>query len=553
MRVTRLLVAGLLASTVSCDSLDVTNPNNPSRVTVEQNAQDALALISNGLLQWFNRSGGTSPAVALSVMADEFTTGFADFGGQDLSSEPRLAINIQSPNNGPPHHVTFPDYYSHIAALNTALRAADRGLVLRNSAGQDVTTAAVAFAKFMQGLNHGYVALMFDKGYVYSETVDPDTLRFSDGATGVQDLIRPYREVMDTALAELNAALTLAKSTAFSYPASPSNAWFLGVLRDSDDMARIIHSYMARLMVYVARTPQERQDVDWEAVIDHIDQGITSDFVVMGEVDRVFSLFKQRGARLRTTIPGDFMRVDYRLIGPGDVTQSFISWYTLPWSERNPFRMVGTPDKRIQGATTRPDTCIPLTIPDADCGLYMGFHNSTLFSAARGTGQRSFYFFHRYGSGISWQSGPLVLVNVAEMDLLKAEGLIRLGRADEAVPLINKYRVANGDLPPVDVDGVPATAPDCVPRKLDGSCGSLWDALRYEKRVETLGLEGGPAYYDGRAWNFLVENTPVHFPIPLRDLELLSINPYTFGGVGGADGAPAPDPERCPVALLRCP
>jgi hypothetical protein len=558
MRPARLLVTAVVAASivgaVACGELDVTNPNNPSRVTVVSSSQDALALISNGLLQWFNRAGSTSPSVALSVMADEFSTGFADFGGQDLSKEPREGINIQNPTNGPPHHATFPDYYGNIAALNTALQAIDKfDLVLRNSAGQDVTTEANAFAKFLQGLNHGYAAMMFDKSYVYSESVDTDTLRFTGGNTGVQDLIRPYDEVMDTALVELGAALQLATSKTFTYPTTSANVWFLGVPRTNTDLAKIVHTYMARFMVYVARNPAERQAVDWNAVIAHIDQGITADFYVTGVVGVVESSYKNRVARLRTTIPGDFMRVDYRMIGPADVTESFRSWYALPWATRNPYRMVGTPDRRIQGATTRPASCLPASVPLADCGLYMGYHNSTLFNVDRGLGQRSFYFFHRYGAGTSWQSGPIYLVNVAEMDLLKAEGLIRLNRPDEAIPLINKYRVANGGLPAVDINGAPGTAPNCVPRKLNGDCGSLWDALRYEKRIETMGLEGGPAFYDARAWGFLEAGTAVHFPMPLRDLQLLRIEPYTFGGVAGVDAAPAPNPERCPVVLPRCP
>ena len=560
MRPARLLVASLIAASIAgvtaCDNLDVTNPNNPSRVTVVRSSQDALALISNAMLQWFNRSGSTSPSVALSVMADEFSTGFADFGGQDLSKEPREAINIQNPSNGPPHHVTFPDYYGNIAALNTALQAIEKfDLVLRNSAGADVTVEANAFAKFMQGMNHGYVALMFDRGYIYNESIDPDTLDYTGGSTEVQDLIQPYSVVMDTALAEMEAALALATSKAFTYPTTAPNIWFLGVPRTNTDMARVIHTYMARLMVYVARNPTERQAVDWNEVIAHIDQGITSDFTVTGVVGVVESSYKNRVARVRNGPPGDFMRVDYRTIGPADVTEGFQTWYATAWAQRIPFRMTGTPDRRIVGAATRPTTCLPLNmVPNAaDCGLYMGYHNSTVFNADRGLGQRSFYFFHRYGGGESYRSGPIPLVNVAEMDLLKAEGLIRLGRADEAIPLINKYRVTNGELPPVDINGVPGTAPDCVPRKLDGSCGSLWDALRYEKRIETMGLEGGVAFYDARGWDFLTTNTAIHFPMPLRDLQLLRIEPYTFGGAGGVDAAPPPNPERCPVVLPRCP
>jgi hypothetical protein len=567
MRPARLLVAFLVAASIAgvtaCDNLDVTNPNNPSRVTVVRSSQDALALVSNAMLQWFNRSGSTSPGVALSVMADEFSTGFADFGGQDLSKEPREGINIQNPANGPPHHATFPDYYGNIAALNTALQAVQKyNLVLRNSSGVDVTTEATAFAKFFQGMNHGYIALMFDRGYIYNETIDPDTLDYMGSSTEVQDLIKPYDEVMDTALAEMSAALTLASSKTFTYPKTAPNIWFLGVERTNVEFQQVIHTYMARLMVYVARNPTERQAVDWNAVIDHINKGVTADIVVQGVIGVVESSYKNRVSRLRTVTPGDFMRVDYRTVGPADVTERFRTWYALPWAQRVPFQLT-TPDRRIVGAPSRPSTCLPVPnptatppvpgVPTPDCGLYMGYHNSTVFNSDRGLGQRSFYFFHRYGVLDAYRSGPIPIVNVAELDLLKAEGLIRLGRADEAIPLINKYRVANGGLPPVDINGVPGTAPNCVPRKLDGTCGSLWDAMRYEKRLETMGLEGGPAFYDARGWQGLEAGTAIQFPMPLRDLQLLRIEPYTFGGATGQATAPAPNPEKCPVVLPRCP
>jgi len=137
------------------------------------------------------------------------------------------------------------------------------------------------------------------------------------------------------------------------------------------------------------------------------------------------------------------------------------------------------------------------------------------------------------------------------MDLLKAEALIRLGRASEAVPLINKSRVANGELPPVTIDG-PPDEPGCVPRKLDGRCGSLWDALRYEKRIEGFAVSGVVAFFDARGWQMLPQHSILQLPVPGRELATLREPSYTFGGPGGESSAPAPDPERCPVALPRC-
>jgi hypothetical protein len=120
------------------------------------------------------------------------------------------------------------------------------------------------------------------------------------------------------------------------------------------------------------------------------------------------------------------------------------------------------------------------------------------------------------------------------------------------VPLINLTRVAQGQLPPVTVDGPPDEA-GCVPRKLSGACGSLWDALRYEKRIEGLGVDGVTAFLDARGWQTLPENTLIQLPIPGRELGVLQRTLYSYGGPGGQGSAPAPDPEKCPVALGRCP
>jgi hypothetical protein len=138
------------------------------------------------------------------------------------------------------------------------------------------------------------------------------------------------------------------------------------------------------------------------------------------------------------------------------------------------------------------------------------------------------------------------------MDMLKAEALIRLGRATEAIPLINKTRVANGKLPPVDING-PPDEPGCVPRKTTGACGSLWDALRYEKRIEVAGTDGTVAFFDARGWNTLAAKSFIMFPIPGRELEIEQLPRYTFGG-GGEGSAPTPTWDACPasVTLPRC-
>lgn len=552
MRTASLLIVGALAfSALACQDLDITNPNNPDRAVVVSSAEDVETLIAASFRVWFNRVQGLTPSLALSVAADEFTSGFTDYGAHEQGVEPRNPID-----NGPiapnsPNRVPISTMYSAISAVNIGLQAISKFNLTLVDGNTDVTMRALAFGKFVQGLAHGWTALLYDQSWVYSESVDTDTIRFAPGFTQVQDLVRPYTEVRDTALAQLGEALRLAETHTFTLPGDFEAAWIPGLTLSNQEFAKVIHSYIARTMVYWARSPEERAQVDWAGVISHIDMGITQDFAPVGTPGILEDWYKHRAARLRTVTPSDFMRVDYMAIGAADQGDGFINWYNRPWSERTPFIMTGVVDQRIISSPTAPCTSSAAT-GQANRGSYMGCHLATIFSAARGTGQRSYYFFHRLGTGETYNRGPLLVMSVAEMDLLKAEGLIRLGRAAEAIPLINKTRVENGGLPPVTLEGAPG--PSCTPRKLDGSCGSLWDALRYEKRIEGLGVHAGVAHWDARGWQAMTVNTPLHYPMPGNELELMGIPGYTTGG-GLRDSAPAPNPERCPpgVSLPRCP
>ncbi|MEO6778778.1 MAG: hypothetical protein ABI194_04930, partial [Gemmatimonadaceae bacterium] len=88
--------------------------------------------------------------------------------------------------------------------------------------------------------------------------------------------------------------------------------------------------------------------------------------------------------------------------------------------------------------------------------------------------------------------------------------------------------------------------------KLNGQCGSLWDALRYEKEIENFGTNGVLAFLDARGWQALPENSITQLPVPGAELATLNRALYSYGGPGGQSSAPLPDPEKCPVQLARC-
>ncbi len=528
----RKLIPILALAFTACQDLAITNPNLPDRARASQQPTANESFVATSFRTWWPAAGHDDyPSWAFSTMAREITSGFADFGQLELSAEPRIAWD-NSPVNARNNVTETPWYgmYRTISSVNDALAAIDGGLVIEDAAR---TARTEAVGKFIQGLSHGYLGLYFDQAYVHEEDLVLDTI------TSPETMFRPYSEVVAAAITQIDEAIAIAATNDFDLPVE---SWLYQDM-DRDEFVRIANSFVARLMVYSARTPAERAAVDWPAVIARIDAGITTDFMPVAQTDILWHDWARLVARVRNVArPSDFGRPSYWLLGPADSTAGFQNWINTPVENRVAFQMQTT-DERIQAAGGNPATA----------GSYFGYNQNNIFRADRGTYRWSHYFFRRFGTGDSWQSGPLPAMLVSEMNLLKAEGLIRTSQAALAVPLINLTRVANGNLPAVTVDG-PPDEQGCVPRQLDGSCGSLWDALRYEKKVEGVGVSGVIAFFDARGWGELPENTMIHLPVPGAELATLRLPLYTFGG-GGEGSAPDPIPTwgTCPVALARCP
>jgi len=130
------------------------------------------------------------------------------------------------------------------------------------------------------------------------------------------------------------------------------------------------------------------------------------------------------------------------------------------------------------------------------------------------------------------QAGPWHWMTKTENDMLRAEAHIRLNRANEAVPLINLTRVANG-LPPFPAtataaDRAPAqpggSATSCVPRTPTGAgsaleCGTLLEAMKWEKRMETAFTGYAQWFQDSRGWNDLADKSPTMWPVPYQEMD----------------------------------
>ena len=138
-----------------------------------------------------------------------------------------------------------------------------------------------------------------------------------------------------------------------------------------------------------------------------------------------------------------------------------------------------------------------------------------------------------------------------ELDLLQAEGLYRAGDFAGAAALVNVTRVRNG-LPAITEFNATARMPggaDCVPKVPVApfnvvACGTLWDALKYEKRIETAYTAYAPWFLDGRGWGELPKDTPLFWAVPYQDLQARGTAVsaiYGAGpGAGNAAGSAAP-------------
>ncbi|HEX2094031.1 MAG TPA: RagB/SusD family nutrient uptake outer membrane protein [Longimicrobiaceae bacterium] len=522
-----LCAAGAVLATTGCQDLDVTNPNEPEIETVLRNGDALQAFLAGNFRNLWSTLQGSRPNWPASTAADQLSAVTTSFANPELSNEPRVAL----PNNNSVtvtrnvHREMWLDLYRTISISNDVLRAMknDPGLVVGvNNAD---APRARAYAKFLQGVAHGYVALYYDQGWVIDENVDlpADVSQF-----GTVVKLQPSDAVLAASIAQLKEAAALSQ-TRFTLPST----WVPGLAIDNVELAKLANTYIARFMVYSTRRPSERRAVAWATVLQHLNAGIAPeaendasrhDFAPVADPAASFSSPFKQNAQTEAS-----MRADYKLLGPADTTGAYQNWIRRAPASRTPF-VVFTPDRRIAAR-------------DSANGTYFSFRRVQSFASTLGTYHQSFYFLNRFnnasGSARSWEVGPQPVVTRAELDLIRAEAYLHLGDPDRAAGLINRTRVRNGGLPVVTAAGVP-TARSCVPKTQLGACGSLFDALRYEKRIESAGVEGSVAYWDARGWGTLLIGTPVHFPVPWRDLELIGVPLYTFGG-GGPGSVTAAD------------
>lgn len=548
-------LSAVFIGAVACNDtkLVVTNPNAGESSRVLGTPNDAEALLGTYYKRW--SSGLYGSTTDLQGMA----------GMQSMMNYSSLAnncLNGRTPftgasNSNAPGNVCKDEQYRLFSYMGEVNRVASTfltqiksgSLVLGNPARENRDKA---FAEFLNGIAIGYASLMHD-----SVSVVSTGQLAADAGTFIG-----YKAAADSAYAALQRAIDLTNIVAAGDQGFPlPTTWIPSPTSWSKaNFLQLVRSYRARLRANMARTPAERAAVDWTAVIADAQNGFTADHLIITNV---------------TTGPVNSWRSQYLTfttwhqmppfyIGMADVSGSYAAWIAQPVGERGAasFTLV-TPDLRFpqganRGAQQTDFAITSCTAANTVCKRYFVNRpagNDVLSGAGFGFSNYDhvrFYPWAQNGDGSGARNGPTPFMVKTELDMLQAEGLYRAGNFAGAAALVNITRVANG-LPAVTAfdatSQVPGGDVNCVPKVPVApfnrvACGTLWDALKYEKRIETAYTHYAPWYLDGRGWGELPKDTPLFWAVPYQDLQArgTAISAiYGAGpGVGNAPGSVAP-------------
>ncbi len=525
-----------LATVAACDgdrTLGVVNENQPDIDRALSTAAGIEQLIGDTYKQHFQQLYGSSDAIwpQTLVYSLESYAAVANFGMALRVAIPRFPIANERGNQVQVGNVR--DFSGAQRVARTAangVRALDNliaGGGSTGSAGRDARNRAFAF--FVNGVALGQTAHIYDSLALVTPAVASDVVPpLSSAAEGVA-----------TALALLDSALAIggASSAAAGFP-TPAT-WINGNALSQAQFVALVRTYKAKIRANVARTPAERAAVDWAAVIADANAGITSDFnITLSPADGWNSAFTRQMHN-----EGGWHQMTMLYYGMADTSGGYANYISQPLAQQNGYFLVRTPDRRWPSGDTR--AAQQANSPDVlPTGQYV--RNRSITDSPADAWGVSFYDHKRFrpifaGNG----NGPWPIITKAEVDLLAAEGYFRTSQFAQAAEKIDIYRVRSG-LPSLVAAGVTnATSPvpggsACVPRVPQPpsfntvACGTLFEALKYEKRLETAFTGYAQWFLDGRGWGDLVQGTPTGWPVPYQELDARAFTIYGITDVAGA-------------------
>ncbi|NOY36784.1 MAG: RagB/SusD family nutrient uptake outer membrane protein [Chlorobi bacterium] len=485
----KIFISGILGAAflfmVSCINLDV-DPPFPDTQNIYGTTQEMIDAAGLLYRNWYNAAHALKgPALGLAAAADQITSLKSNAGIRDLAKEPRVAFNNITDYSY--LYITknfWTDMYRVSLTANDILRVIQNKDRVLQTNGVDAKPMLQAWAYFIRGIGYGYLGLLFDQATVIDVNTPLPVKNFSD-----------YHEVIDFALASLDSAIVISQRNSFTLPES----YIRGYQLTSSDLAAIASGYAARILISAPRNDLDNLRNDWQKIKDYAIAAWTQDLAPDTDNDNWKDEYKRNGAY------PEWAYTDLRIIHlldnhfPARWPEDNVSWDT--------------------DSGTEPDSSY---LHSDDARATTDFAWVKKLKPENPFYLNSFYRYKRYDNWLSYSAGPSPELTVTETNLILAEAETMLNNLSEAITIINNgTRTQRGQLSPIDAGADKIT---------------ILNAIFYERDIELMFTGAGTSFFDMRRRDMLQTGTPLHFPVPAGDLEILEMDIYTFGGVENADG-----------------
>ncbi len=533
LRTLGVLALAVGGMTACADNLEVKNLNNPDLSRVYAVPGGVEGVISTLYRSYHQNTQGSSEGLnsQSKVMALESYGQVANFGMALRAGIPRVFINNQRGNQvAAGNNVNWSSNSRLMRTSATVAQAVDAYLARNATLGNRARDQrARSFAFFVNGIAMGALAMGYDSVAIAT----PQT-----PSSAIPEFVTPA-EAAAEAIKVLDSAQAIIEQTGVSgnSEATIPADWMGGTALPTADYVRLIRSYKAKIRAGVARTPAERAAVNWAQVIADAAAGITADHRINLNPTTGWSSGLDAGT-FQTSASWHQISLIYN--GMADTSGAYQAWIALPLQDRVGMNVVvRTPDTRWPRGNTRAEQFANSTLP-LPAGRYIASRNPGEDQPDNSNPWGTSQYDHRRWWSIANGNGVGTYTFMArqEIAMLQAEGLIRTGSGAAAMTLVNASRTANGLLAFTDPAGVAPGGTACVPRLPNGNCGTLLEAMKYEKRMETQ-LTGYMSWFlDSRGWGDLVQGTSLHWPVPFQEMDTRNKPFYNMPSTGTLEGAP---------------
>jgi hypothetical protein len=534
-----LAAVSMLALLSACveNPLDVDNRNNPDVDRVYASPVNVETTVSQLFKNMYNGQYGSADDIWTQSLSMSFESHsqLGNFGMGTRAAIPRNPIDNSIGNTVATGNFRDFDFLSRNAKSAANTIAAIKGFAAASksigSPARDAKAKSVAY--FALGYALGNLGMLYDSAAIITPAMAVDEIPPMSG----------HAEVVAAALQNLDSAIAIAQSAAAT---TGSGGWDIPVEWFStaapitrDSWIKLARSYKAKFRAGVARTPAERNAVSWSAVIADATNGITSDFVVLANATTGWS----GSVVTQLRVSSGWSQMTPMILGMADSTGAYDAWLATPLQSRTPFLMK-TLDKRFPSGETRAaQTAVTGTVkggPAAGSILYFRNRPAGEDTPAEPWGTWYYDNWRMWEIGAKAGNGPQILFSVPENDMLAAEGYLKTGNIAAAAALIDKTRIRAG-LPSVAgitslTQQVPGGA-SCVPRVPQApsftttACGTIMEAMKWEKRVETSFTSYAQWFIDSRGWGDLTQGTALEWPVPYQELFARLRASYTTSAV----------------------